>query len=75
MTTGPEVARRFAAALTLLHRREADPVDPAALVGLNLAATMDLQEVRCWRRRNVVVKAPASGAASLRAAVRPAETS
>ncbi len=46
MTTGPEVARRFAAALTLLHRREADPVDPAALVGLDLAAALDLQEVR-----------------------------
>ena len=59
MATGPEVARRFAAALTLLHRREADPVDPAALVALDLAATMDLQEARCERHRRSLYEAAA----------------
>ena len=46
MTLGPEVARHFAKVLTLLHRRESDAVDPATLVGTDLAGLVRLQEVR-----------------------------
>ena len=55
---GLETARKFAAALTLLHRQEADPVDPAGLVGADVAALVRLQEVRHesaqWARLNAV---------------------
>ena len=46
MTLGPEVAAHFAVALTLLHRRESDPVDAATIVGTDLAGLVRLQEVR-----------------------------
>ena len=46
MTLGPEVARHFADALTLLHHLESNPVDPATIVGADLAALVRLQEVR-----------------------------
>ena len=46
LTLGPEVARHFAEALTLLHRREANPVDPATLVGTELPALERLEDVR-----------------------------
>ena len=42
-TLGPEVARQFAEALTLLHRRD---VDPATIEGADVAALFRLQEVR-----------------------------
>ena len=45
LTTGPEVARHFAEALTLLYRREADPVDPANFVDADQSAVERLQEV------------------------------
>ena len=46
MTVGPEIAQRFAEALTLLHRREGDPVDPAAFMGADVVALVRLDEVR-----------------------------
>ena len=46
MTLGPEVAEHCAKALTLLRRRESDPVDPAGIVGADAAAIVRLDEVR-----------------------------
>lgn len=46
MTLGPEVARHFADALTLLYRREGNPVDAATIVGTDLVGLVRLQEVR-----------------------------
>ena len=46
MTAGPEIAQHYAKALTLLHRREGDPVDPAMIVGADLAALIRLDEAR-----------------------------
>ena len=46
LTTGPDVARHFAEALTLLYRREGNAVDSASLVGLDQSAVEHLEEVR-----------------------------
>ena len=46
MTLGPEVAGHFAEALTLLRRRESDPVDPAGIIGADAAAVVRLHDVR-----------------------------
>ena len=43
LTLGPEVARQFADAMTLLYRR---PVDPATIESADLAGLFRLQEVR-----------------------------
>ena len=45
------MAARFAEALTLLHRREADPVEPATIVGADLADLVRLQEVHYGTQR------------------------
>ena len=45
LTIGPEVAGHFAEAMTVLCRLEADPVDPATLVGADLPRVDRLMEV------------------------------
>jgi len=61
-----EVARHFAEALTLLQRREGNPVDPATLSNTGLAGLLRLQEVRSvfghsaaavWARQHVIDRA------------------
>lgn len=39
-----EVARHFAEAMTLLRRRESNPVDPATLAGAEVEAVMQMNE-------------------------------
>ncbi len=45
LTIGPEVAGHFAEAMTVLCRREANPLDPATFVGADLPRVDRLMEV------------------------------
>ena len=57
LTLGPEVARQFADAMTLLYQR---PVDPATIESADLAALFRLQEVRFGRTPVSRTPSPAS---------------